>query len=756
MYLVSEILSEEEYRCLQILQTLEIPSTRETIPCPAPGSCEWLLSHPKYLHWLHERRNEMLLITGGPGQGKSTLAKFLSDTLSSSAPFYSTTSAIKCFSFFFTWNGANRANTAASAVLSLVCQLVTCSPNLIHHVLPAYRDYGSDLALNFSVVWAIWQAASSDPTAPDALCIIDGLDECADSDTLVSALADLYERQLRLSRPNSIVKFLLTSRANSEVMRGSLDFPILRLSTMTEQDIRLFVQAGLADAFPDLPNRSAIASKVVERAQGNFLWASLVLTQIKDQKDLVNVQNPLYSVPSSLEEVYVRRLSEVLRKRGAADVLIAMSTAYRPLDIAEIEIVIACSDEDDEALREQSEGENTLCDLLTVLDGLVLVHNNIIRFIHQSFADFLRHAETIPGPTERNRQLARVCVSHLYSVLIKSKSYEPRVVVTEGHDGHMEDDPFLQYAAIYWMDHYREGRIEEGTELARMACELCDTTSDAFGTWFPLFWHHNRSIGKAPTGPCPEGLNRLILRSAFGHSEAVATLLRSLRDEVITFKTDSFGSGPLHWAAERGHEEVTRLLLSTDKCANDVRNNCGQTPLLLAVRNNNLAITALLLVRGADAGYQDENGSTVLMRPSYKGHEDMVKLLLEWDAPVNVCTLQRGRTALHDAATGGHYNVVHTLLDYGADVGATTREGLTPLMLAVMGDHVHVIELLTRRGADITIRDQEGRSALWYAAGRGNRTTIELLVTRRFFRIRIPMSSEDRGALIVQARDFLM
>ncbi len=67
----------------------------------------------------------------------------------------------------------------------------------------------------------------------------------------------------------------------------------------------------------------------------------------------------------------------------------------------------------------------------------------------------------------------------------------------------------------------------------------------------------------------------------------------------------------------------------------------------------------------------------------------MVEWLLGRGAAVNgSSTLHppRGFTPLHAAAGRGHYDVVALLLEYGADLTATTDDGVVPLEMAVRDD----------------------------------------------------------------------
>ena len=80
----------------------------------------------------------------------------------------------------------------------------------------------------------------------------------------------------------------------------------------------------------------------------------------------------------------------------------------------------------------------------------------------------------------------------------------------------------------------------------------------------------------------------------------------------------------------------------------------GQTALMLAVSHGRADMVALLLECGANVNMQDEDGSTALMCAAEHGHQDIVKLLLahpEVDAGLadNVSTSSLpARSNIHD------------------------------------------------------------------------------------------------------------
>jgi ankyrin repeat protein len=132
------------------------------------------------------------------------------------------------------------------------------------------------------------------------------------------------------------------------------------------------------------------------------------------------------------------------------------------------------------------------------------------------------------------------------------------------------------------------------------------------------------------------------------------------------------GLTALHAAAERGHLDVAKLLISAG-AELDAGTRIGRyTPLHLAGRG---------------------------------GHGRVVGALVEAGADVNATTSNTGVTPVHlaAAAVGGETSVA-TLLDHGADVNAReASSGQTPLMFAAAYDRSAAVRMLLSRGADAAI-----------------------------------------------------
>ena len=162
---------------------------------------------------------------------------------------------------------------------------------------------------------------------------------------------------------------------------------------------------------------------------------------------------------------------------------------------------------------------------------------------------------------------------------------------------------------------------------------------------------------------------------------------------------DHEGHTPLHLAVIGGSYEVAKLLLDTyqDTVLKSSENRVTifysflGSLLALSLRYEFVPIAFLLLLHGADIGYQGAVGETNLLVAVQYGQEKIVKTMLE---------------------SG---NVSKNIMDLPDRV-----QKRTPLHVACIEGHISIVRLLVRAGADQTISDRFGWKAIEHAAFRGH------------------------------------
>jgi len=124
----------------------------------------------------------------------------------------------------------------------------------------------------------------------------------------------------------------------------------------------------------------------------------------------------------------------------------------------------------------------------------------------------------------------------------------------------------------------------------------------------------------------------------------------------------------------------------------------GQTALHLAADNGHVECTRLVLSKGAAVHLCNRYGNTALHLASDRGFADCARLLLEAGAAVDKKN-NDGATALQCACITGHRDCVTLALDYGADILAQYY-GRTALDWAEAKGRTQCAELLRERTTD--------------------------------------------------------
>lgn len=114
----------------------------------------------------------------------------------------------------------------------------------------------------------------------------------------------------------------------------------------------------------------------------------------------------------------------------------------------------------------------------------------------------------------------------------------------------------------------------------------------------------------------------------------------------------------------------------------------------LAVKNEDYIAVQHLIASGCDVNALDERHGTALHFASSAGLVEMVEILVEAGANVDIPDGDRAQYALHRAATGGHCDIVRMLLAAGSVVDAVDIRWNTSLHCAAQHGHYQVIELL--------------------------------------------------------------
>ncbi len=132
-----------------------------------------------------------------------------------------------------------------------------------------------------------------------------------------------------------------------------------------------------------------------------------------------------------------------------------------------------------------------------------------------------------------------------------------------------------------------------------------------------------------------------------------------------------------------------------------------------AINRHDLSAVRQLLSEGANPNAQDRDGKTLLMTASRDdANATIIQLLIDSGADVNAV---HGRVLLYAINENDNPKNVTILIKAGANVNARWGDGSTALMDAASNNHADIIRLLHDAGADVNAKTSDGRMAIDYA-----------------------------------------
>lgn len=107
------------------------------------------------------------------------------------------------------------------------------------------------------------------------------------------------------------------------------------------------------------------------------------------------------------------------------------------------------------------------------------------------------------------------------------------------------------------------------------------------------------------------------------------------------------------------------------------------------------------IINGGDVNAKDKSGFTALIWAAKEGRDNVVELLLKYNADINARN-NKGVTALMWASSRGNTKTTKVLLDHSAEVDIKDNKGWTALRWAKSKsskEHTEIADLLRRYGA---------------------------------------------------------
>lgn len=234
---------------------------------------------------------------------------------------------------------------------------------------------------------------------------------------------------------------------------------------------------------------------------------------------------------------------------------------------------------------------------------------------------------------------------------------------------------------------------------------------------------------------CENNLLHLVVSNEENVEKLLKTFIYKL-DTGSFLAKNSEGKTALHVAVEKCSTKVCQKLLYHNSEVIKEKDNTGNTPLHLMVKNNlqELFHKALQYASEEDINIRNNHGLTVVHFVADYNKPEIMEQIIKKGADVKV-KCKKGSTPLHLAAQRGSLLCTQMMLENISSsdertvyVNEKNEQGCTAFTLAAKGAFQRMCEILVSEGAEVHTVDNDGSSALHLAMKQRNQNFVCYLV----------------------------
>ncbi|KAL0630785.1 hypothetical protein Q9L58_010363, partial [Maublancomyces gigas] len=361
------------------------------------GTGQWLFDCSEFQEWDQADVSSGLWIHGIPGSGKTILAAGVVEHL---CEIPRAATAKTSISYFFCDFNDRISREPQTILRSLTRQILNAfdeTPEIGETLKSMFNSHNEPRIKELSALLA---SVSQLPTT--AYLILDGLDECQDSDRrqLLKSFTDL------IRGGKGLIKIIIASRWMN--LLKSLDsFSQISLeSANNSADIGHFVRGIIDEKIEDetiaitQPSMAEeIKQTLIRKSDGMFLWVKFQIDEIAREHNDEGIRRVLQSLPKGLNETYARILQRIKRDRKpdvARTVFQWLAVTRRPLLLDELAecVALGLARLEPGALLSDHIARHLPTNTLRILQDCenLVTHrkeDNIVRFAHSTVLEFL-------------------------------------------------------------------------------------------------------------------------------------------------------------------------------------------------------------------------------------------------------------------------------------------------------------------------------------------------------------------------------
>ena len=730
-------------------------------------TCRWFLTKREYTSW-HDLAQQpghggFLWIKGNPGTGKSTLMKFLFEEAKLNAKGNSSQITL---SFFFLARGTVEEKSTTGLYRSLLHQLFEKAIELRDSLewmtadgaRVIQRNGWNEEALKQTLTHVVQKLGSWSLTI-----FVDALDEC-DKNQAAGMICFFEELCDRAREAQAQLQICFSSRHYPTVVIQKGIEVTLEDEIGHTEDIKQYIKSKLR--LGKSKQAEPLQFEILEKSSGIFLWVVLVLDILNSEYpnssiSIKKIRERLKEIPPKLTDLFEMILMRDRENLEQLQVCLKwILFATRPLKPQELYFAIQlslnkeCSSYWD---QEDVELDQIKTFVRSSSKGLAEVTRNKaseVQFIHESVRDFLlgKYEGQWSGASSNfvgySHELLRNCCLAQLSASISQDFNIPNRLPQASKAAQLRETislkfPFLEYSVLNVLCHAnaaQQNAIEQGDFLADFPLQR----------WIFL----NNALERYDIRRYTESVSLLYILAEKNLANLIQ--IHPQRESYLDVESERYGPPVFAALATGSHEAVlTFLKVQAEIQPQDPRLRClykqysenvnkrtdfgrnftysrhRSVVSCLAKQGNEVIFTFLCASGKLDVDSKDKSGQTSLSYAAEKGHEAVVKLLLENGADLE-SKGRYGQTSLSWAAENGHEAVVKLLLENGADL--ESKDGgyrRTPLSYAAAKGHETVVKLLLENGADLESKDgRYERTPLSYAAEKGHEAVVKLLLQK--------------------------